>query len=206
MKLKPLVLLFVVILAKPLALAQGTFVYDQQSADENTYKEGTALIQQNQPFGQSFTPSLSAVGFIQLTIFNGFSGNYSQANIVVNLRSDSVSGQVLGTSQIVSIPGGALFFAPVNFIFDSPISVTPGVAYYFQPEVLNNNNLVLNAAAYNYSGGMAFVGGLPYPSDDLWFREGIIVPEPTALGFLFIGSAIGVCFGQRQPASRRRLG
>src|SRR5258705_13595536 len=36
------------------ALAQGTFIFDQQSADETTGSGSGGSIQQNQPVGQSF--------------------------------------------------------------------------------------------------------------------------------------------------------
>src|SRR5258708_10403125 len=46
---------------------QGTtFVYDQQSVTNRTIGPGGAPIQEDQPMGQSFTPSLAGVGFAQL--------------------------------------------------------------------------------------------------------------------------------------------
>ncbi len=168
---------------------QGTFVYDQQSSIEGSYQEGSADIQQTQPMGQSFTPQLSSVGFIRLYVGNGILGNTSPATLHVNLRSDSITGSLLGSSAPFLIPEGALFAAPVTLLFSNSIPVTPGLTYYFQPVVSNNNNLMLSWGPYNYPGGTAFFGGAPDPSNgDLWFREGIVVPEPASAALLLIGA------------------
>ena len=47
------------------ALGQGTFIYDQQSATNWSSGSGGAAFGVEQPFGQAFTPALSAVGFVQ---------------------------------------------------------------------------------------------------------------------------------------------
>jgi hypothetical protein len=168
------------------AFAQGTmYVYDQQSSVDGSYLEGGADIFQDEPMGQSFTPQLSSVGFIRLYIYNGLFGNMSPANISVNLRSGSLDGAILGTSTVVTIPNGA-FAGLVEFTFTSPISVVPGTTYYFQPVVLNNNNLGLNAAPYGYTGGTAIFNDASNPNMDLWFREGIIVPEPSSVSLILL--------------------
>lgn len=182
---------------------QGTFVYDQQSSDESYFAEGGGNIQENQPIGQSFTPSLSTVGFVRLQIYNGFLGDYTSADVVVHLRSNSITGPLLGTSAMFSIPGGSLFANTVDFVFSIPVTVTPGTAYFFQPEVLNNSNVGLNQSTfYNYAGGILFAGGVSYPNNDIWFREGIIVPEPSLPVLLLLGGGTAAWLNYR----RRRLG
>jgi len=195
----PITLLLTVFYAR----GQGTFVYDQQSSDESRYLEGGADIQQSQPIGQSFTPSLPAVGFIRLYIYNGILGDTSAATIYVNLRTDSISGLILAATIPVSIPGGAGFARPVDFLFASDVPVTPGVTYYFQPVVQDNNNLGLNQSfLYNYSGGTAFFQGSPALNNDLWFREGIVVPEPSSALLVMVG--VGAFLFVRR--SRQRTG
>ena len=168
-------------------------MYDQQSSDENNYQEGGADIQQNQPIGQSFIPSLSFVGFIRLFIYNGLGGNTTAATIHVNLHANSITRPILSTTAPVFIPGGTLFTEPVNFFFASPVAVTPSTSYYFQPIIEDNNNLGLSqSSSYNYLGGTVFAGGVSIPSNDLWFREGVyVVPEPSsALLVLVSGGAL----------------
>src|SRR6185369_273897 len=76
---------------------QGTFIYDQQSADEG-HVFGDASIQLDQP-GQSFTPSLSSVGFIRLFLQDGRPGNSSGATVHINLRGTSITGPILGSTD-----------------------------------------------------------------------------------------------------------
>ncbi|HEY5910835.1 MAG TPA: hypothetical protein VJA21_09555 [Verrucomicrobiae bacterium] len=187
--------------AARIALAQGTFIFDQQSSDESRILEGAAFIQQSQPIGQSFTPMLTSVGFIRLDIYNGVLGNTSPATLHINLRADSITGPVIGVSESVLIPGGALFSAPVDFLFLVPPSVVPGQTYYFQPLVENNDNLGLSQSSYGYAGGTAFFWGQPDRLDrDLWFREGIVVPEPTTGVLALVAIAV---FARRGRARRR---
>jgi len=193
MKLKKSFLQLLCLLFALHVCGQGTFVYDQQSSDENNYQEGGVDVQQGQPVGQSFTPSLSTVGFIRLFMNNGVFGNISQATVLMNLRSNSVTGPILDTSRSVVIPGGVGFSGTVDFIFNAPIAVQPETSYYFEPVILDNNNLWANASySYNYPGGGLFVIGLPHPNRDLWFREGIIVPEPSSVVLLFAGACVAI--------------
>ncbi len=177
----------VILLAGTLAASPQGFIYDQSSSDEAHVFEGGADIFQNEPMGQSFTPSLRNVGFIRLYLYNGLLGDTSAATVHINLRVDSVTGPLLAASLPVTIPGGAGFAAPVNFFFDNTPGVTPGTTYFFQPIVEDNDNIGLNQSDYNYAGGTGFLRGAPDPMNrDLWFREGIVVPEPgiTSLSLL----------------------
>ena len=169
-------------------LGQGVFVYDQQSANESTIGGAAAAIQPNQPIGQSFTPSLGAVGFIRLklgdSVINGLG-----ATVYLNLRSGSISGTILATSESVVMPDGFLGFP--NLLFSNPVAVTPGVTYFF--DVIASGDLwaIAGYNSYNYGGGMEFFQGQPFPSNDLWFREGIVVPEPAS-GILLSIFGIGL--------------
>ncbi len=167
------------ILSLCVSSGQG-FIYDQQSSVEGAYGEGLSYIQQNQPIGQSFIPSLPGVGFVRLYVNNGHFGDTSAATLYVNLLSNSITGGVIAQSAPVAIPGGALFAGPVDFFFSTMVPVAPGTTYFFQPVVQNNNNLGVNVSQYNYAGGTAWIGGVTSPANDLWFREGILIPEPCS--------------------------
>lgn len=175
------------VLAPRYALGQGTFVYDQQSADENTPGEAAVGIQSNQPFGQSFTPSLSAVGFIRLQLIGPPANS---GTLAVNLRANSIIGTILGSTDPVLLPSG--FNGYANFFFSTPIPVTPGVVYYFRPEVQSVDSWRIGAynPLYDYPGGTEIYQGSPLPNSDLWFREGIVVPEPGTWGLLVIGCCL----------------
>lgn len=184
-------------------LAQGTFVYDQQSSVEGADGEFAINILANQPLGQSFTPSLNTVGFIRLRlsdpVINGLGGT-----VTVYLRSNSISGTILSTSPSVSLPDGyGLGVNPgyTDFVFPSPVQVTPSVQYFIH--VVQTPGIGLSVGYHNsfgYSQGAAIFGGVPQTVNDLWFREGIYIPEPSVLALLGLTT---VCFIFRQHKADR---
>ena len=197
MKILTLILVCIFLLSQRVH-GQGTFVYDQQSATESTGGGGTVVIQANQPLGQSFTPTLTSIGFIRLfvgdTTLNGLG-----ATLVVNVRANSITGAILGTSDAVAMPDG--FFGYPNFFFPTPVAVTPNDTYFFQPVLQSGDSTwaVVAYNAYNYSGGMGYANGLANPTIDLWFREGIIVPEPGAVALVLVGGGMLIWFRRKFP-------
>jgi hypothetical protein len=180
------------------AVAQGTFIYDQQSANETAGGGGAVAIQANEPIGQSFAPALSSVGFIRLFLSDNAFDSVG-ATVYVNLRTNSITGPILSSTDPVFMPDR--FSGYTNFIFVTPVAVVPGVTYFFQPVVQSGDSWsVVAYNSYNYQGGNAFEQGLSLPSIDLWFREGIVVPEPSSLSLL-IGS--GVLFYVRRAKNRK---
>jgi hypothetical protein len=184
-----------------LACGQGTFIYDQQSADESAGGGGAQGIQAYQPIGQSFKPALSLVGFVRLQLFDVNSGNSNGATVHVNLRSNSVTGPVLASTDAVFMPDG---FGVgngnrgyTNFLFSTPAPVTPGVTYYLQPVVQSGDAWAIVSYNYGYPGGSIFLQGATIPGIDLWFREGIVVPEPSS-GLLFLFGSGAVAWRHRR--------
>jgi hypothetical protein len=183
--------------------AQGTFIYDQQSADESSGGGGFFAIQSNQPIGQSFAPTNSSIGFIRLELSDSIL-NGSGATVYVNLLSSSITGTILGKTESVFMPDGfgvsSRGFA--NFFFSVPIALNPGTTYYFQPVVQSGDtSWAVLSYHYLYPGGTAFLNGLANSGNDLWFRDGLyIVPEPSSRSLL-IGS--GVLFHVRRAKNRK---
>ena len=120
------------ILAAVSSYGQGTIVYDQQSSIEGNNGEGAYDIQSNQPMGQSFTPAFSSVGFIRLRLLDGNFGG-GGASVYVNLREDSIAGNILASSLQVSMPDGFTGFA--DFFFSTPVTVNAATTYFFQPVI-----------------------------------------------------------------------
>jgi hypothetical protein len=185
-------LYWLLLIALSLALSvagQGTFIYDQQSADETAGGGAGVGIQAYQPTGQSFTPAITTVGFIRLQLADANYGNGSGATVYVNLRSNSITGPIMGSTDPVFMPDGFGIGngnrGYTNFFFSTAVSVIPGTTYYFQPVVQSGNDLVIIGYNYGYSGGTAFFQGVANPNSDLWFREGIyVVPEPSSLSLV----------------------
>ena len=180
------------------ARGQGTVVFDQQSSTQSVVYEGNAAIQLNQPFGQSFTPSLSTVGFVMLDLYTGLTtgGN----GVAVLLHSGSITRPTIGTSETVSLPVN--FSGFVNFVFDTPPLVSPGTQYFFQPVVESGTDVVVADYSdfYNYAGGVGIFNGTPGVEADLWFQEGIIVPEPSTSALLLLGAGAFAWLRRRESA------
>jgi hypothetical protein len=179
-------------LAITVVQGQGTFIYDQQSAMSQAGGAGFP-IQEGQPLGQSFTPSLSSVGFVQLEFSDESRGNSLGATVYVNLLADSITGPVIDSTAPVTMPDGA-FELIETFLFSTAATVTPGTTYYFQPEVVQPGSDdpwdVVGAEIFNYSGGSFYAQGTADLSSDLWFREGIVVPEPAPSWLILLGGGI----------------
>jgi hypothetical protein len=186
------------------AFGQGTFLFDQQSSVDGSYLEGAVLdLQAVQPFGQSFTPSLTSVGFVRLYLYDSYTPNTLPGTLYVNLRAGSITGQVLGTSTPVTL--APHFNGLVDFFFQTPVSLTPQTTYFLQPVLQSGNRWGIFADTYNYPGGTEWSQGAAVPSRDLWFREGIVIPEPSsaALGLLGPGAFIALRFIQRRRNENR---
>jgi hypothetical protein len=182
-----------------------SFIYDQQSAT-NQAGGGGAPIQLNQPMGQSFTPTLDSIDFVQLEFAVAGISNQLGATIYVNLWSDSISnGTLLSSTYPIFIPDNA-FNLVTNFTFSTPVSLTPGTVYYLQPyqELGGDHRMtVIDSQIYNYPRGTAYFQGAPdLNNSDLWFREGVLdVPEPSAAALALIGSGVFIYARHKRPIS-----
>jgi hypothetical protein len=177
------------VLGTRLASAQGTFVYDQQSTGS---VDASANLNQT-PIGQSFTPMLDSIGFIEIQLFDGLSAS----TVAINIRSGSIAGSVLGTSLPTTVPGSSSGI--YDFFFSNPIMLTPGTKYYFEPVVVSGGFAGSDFTFIQYLGGDAIIGGTTDTDRDFWFREGVInaVPEPASAA-LFAVAGGALCWHRRK--------
>jgi hypothetical protein len=188
MKLRRFIFLVVLLLSTLRTFAQGTLEFDQQSTTGAVF-EGGYLIQSSQPIGQSFTPSLNSVGFIQLFLEEQVANPDPNAVVAVNLLQNSITGPVV--AQTASVTLGTGFEGSVNLFFLTPIAVSPGTTYYFQPVVASGGAFVNVSTFYTYAGGTSFINGVADPSQNFYFREGIVVaPEPSTWVLLLLGGSL----------------
>jgi len=104
------------------------------------------------------------------------------------MLSDSMTGPILGSTDPVAIPPRGL--DPTTFFFSIPVPVMPGQTYYFQVVEQAGDDTwggILADPDYRYPGGTAFFNGVPNAGWDLWFREGIVVPEPSSALIFIVG-------------------
>ena len=97
---------------------------------------------------------------------------------MVNLRSNAINGPIIGTTTPVSLADG--FTGSVNYLFASAIAVVPNVTYFLQAVVQSGDNWGITALGDTYPAGVFYGGLTAFSGNDLWFREGIVVPEPTS--------------------------
>lgn len=181
--------------------SQG-FIYDQQSTDETQSPELALSIQTSQPLAQSFTPSLSSIGFVRICLADADPGNNLGASVVINLLSNSPPGAVVASTMPVAMPDnfGRGSNGYVNLYFSSPVSVTPGLPYYLNPAVQSGDSWDVLGGTFGYGGGTLYLNGAPdsHPQS-LWFREGIVVPEPTSAALVLVGALL-LYFGRQRSS------
>lgn len=191
---------------------QGYLLYDQASPRLDwPLRDGAEWRIPDPDFGagQSFTPSMSRIDFIELWTGDYDPGNGRGARVYVILRSDSIKGPIIASTTPVFLED-AFAYGPavdnnVKFFFPNPVPVIPGTTYYFQPalEVNSDDWWVLGYNSYQYPGGMAYWGGKPDPGLDMWFRTGIVIPEPSSLALGLFGLVV-VAWAKMARADRRR--
>ena len=167
-------------------IGQGLLVDEASGTPEEIINVATKIPQND--LAQSFTPALNAVGFVQLrSLLTGPSG--SSVTVVVNLRQGTYNGPIVsGTDPLVIVN-----FADVGtFYFPDNIPVTPGQLYFFQPVLQSGGSLDIGyKSPSSYSGGEAWNNGLPSVNGaDYWFREGMVVPEPSIVALFVLGSSL----------------
>jgi hypothetical protein len=177
--------------------AQGTLVIDQESYSGPINPQAIGVdglyVTDLELFQQSFIPTLSAIDYIAIE----FEPGDVPPMMFVSLYegAPSVGNQILlGTTTAVTIPDGlqnnGLIGAGIeDFYFTTPITLTPGDEYYFQPHLeLGGENwaYVTMIDYYDYPNGQLNVDGSPFVNNtEMWFQEGVeAVPEPTTLALI----------------------
>jgi hypothetical protein len=181
---------------QPLSPAHAGFVIDQSNDQLGVNLRNN--IQFLGPIGQSFTPTLPALDVVELmtTDFGLFNG--MGANLSVNIRAGSLSGSVLGTSGVVSLPDG--FNGLTHFDFSAPVGLVPGQTYVIEIVVQSGDVWAVGITDGfpndPYSRGALLHGQQASPFADLWFREGVtVVPAPSGLALAAGGGLVFMVLG-----------
>ena len=193
------------LLAAATSLAQG-FIVDQASGTPNEITTESTTLPGNATV-QSFTPSLSAVGFVQFQTF--VSATSSGETVMINLRQDAYNGPIVSSTDPVFLMNKGTAIS--SFLFPGNVPITPNQVYYFEPVVLSAGNWDIGyKSPSGYDRGQLFSNGLPDNQADLWFIEGIVVPEPGTVWMLLFGGSMFLWHRRvakkswRRHCSRRR--
>jgi hypothetical protein len=167
------------------ATGQG-FIIDQASGDLVEPVVNSVVTPPND-IAQSFTPLLNTVGFVQLRSLVTSNPSGGTVALVINLREGAYNGPIISSTDPVAIVGSA---GLGTFYFPNNVAVTPGQIYFFQPVVQSPGSLDIGFKDPSpYLSGNLWGNGVPSPTGDLWFREGIVVPEPGVVWLFLIGGA-----------------
>jgi hypothetical protein len=164
--------------------AQGTLLVDQQSFDLATAITGTSI----SGIGQSFTPGFGSIDYVQFGVADLNQGSF----LFVNLRQNSMSGPIIGSTDTQPVPlnNGHV---PTTFLFSTSVALNPGTQYFLEPVIVVNAfqiTILTSAAGANpYPGGTALDGNTS-AGFDLWFAEGVVVPEPSTWALFGLGGVV----------------
>ena len=168
-------------LALPAEVAALPFLVDQRN-DAFPVTGGFSF--GDVPLGQEFIPSVTGLDTVEIVL-----GPRDPASVaVVNIRKDSITGLVVGTS----LPG--IFEADdIHFAFAALVTLVPGDRYVIEPVLISGLGFgLVFSDTDTYAGGRAIVSGSPLSTRDMGFREGLAAPEPASLSLLGVGIALVV--------------
>ena len=183
------VIIYVIIC--PLAFGQSVLIDQRCDPTPNRYGDyyyTTDAEGVSRSLGQQFVPTFSALNFVDFYVYST-DAEYVSALIY----QDSLSGPFLGQSQGSRVAG----YQQARCIFKNEIPLIAGQRYVIEALATGgpaggNPNYVLvyanGAADSTYAYGNWLYNTTP--PRDLWFREGLIVPEPSM--FALAGLALGI--------------
>ncbi|HOY58854.1 MAG TPA: hypothetical protein PK640_12065 [Verrucomicrobiota bacterium] len=200
----------VVLWAAPWAsLSQGLVkVYDQVinygMPDPYDWHSSFPPVRTNSAFAQSFEPTLDEVGFVEIAFRYGLSSDsLLSETLYLNLREGSVTGPILGSTPALVFthasgdPGWGVTHVQ-DFLFPEAVGVNPGEKYFIEVVHVSGDDLIgvaivapktIGEPDY-YPSGELFLTGRPYRGSDMWFREGILIPEPGTASLMVLGAAL----------------
>lgn len=149
--------------------------------------------------GQEFSPTLNSLGFVDVWIFN--EAPVGPADFTVRIREGSIAGGILGASEMATI-GSPPSLGPTRFAFAATVGLTGGATHVL--EVVQVMGGAGWGAGYGpnsgYAAGQAIFGTSPVDYD-LWFREGVLVPEPGVWVLGGLGTVLAGCILRRRSGS-----
>jgi hypothetical protein len=127
-------------------------------------------------YQQSFTPSVSAISFVEFGFSDHLPGNGIGSDIYVNLRQTSPAGLILGRTTIVKVPDGARGLT--KFEFSHNIPLLPETLYFLEPVRVSGDAVYSKYGIYYR--GSRYYNGQKGPNS-MVFREGFQKAEITSL-------------------------
>jgi hypothetical protein len=145
---------------------------------DQSFEGGLGLsysIPMHDPLGQEITPALDHVDVVEFCTDDMDYGPPSPPpSLLVEIRDDSISGPLLGTSDVVCPEDG--FAGVTRFTFGFSVPLVPGQRYVLRLRQVSGQNWGMQFDGFaidRYLGGRLIVYGQPRERQDTWFREGV---------------------------------
>lgn len=182
------------------AEAQGVII-DQSNDQTNPRNLAYWTLQVSTPVGQEFVPTLNAMNFVEAA-FTTREGGSSLITMQVLIHASTITGPVVGSSTMDT------FSAPYNFggfggvhrfEFSSTVPLVVGNVYVMDfVQQTPVGNFIGTDPSMAYTSGQMIRGGVPFDGFDLWFREGLAVPEPSTALLVLLGFSLFFLIFRRQ--------
>lgn len=169
-------LMAVGILIVPTSSWADSFVVDQS----HTTAPFQGYTLPGQLVGQEFVPTLASLDSVELQM-NSQSSSLGSA--LINIRAGNIVGAILGTSNTLAMTNVGNPLQLYHFDFPGSVPLVPGNTHVIEVVHAAGGSVGVflggGLGLGTYAAGHAIAFGVQQIDDDLWFREGPVVPEPS---------------------------
>ena len=144
-------------------------LYDQQNPDMGS---GSISYKVN-ALAQTFTPALTTLAFVDLSVGCCSSGDPGPATLRVDIRDGGIAGPVIASSPSIVIPDGTTS-GWTRFALTATIATTPGNTYAIELVHLSGGTGAWGWSVNGYANGHAYTNGSQANVEDMVFRTGIV--------------------------------
>lgn len=174
MKANPLGVFLLLLTVSAVPAVAHTFTIDQHN-DAALGKVGYSMPPRSE-IGQSFVPTLNSLDVVELEVYPLDSSGTNSA--YVRIRSGTVDGAIIGTSQVTTLLSTVERIA--HFDFNEALELVPGNVYVIDAVTQQGEvAFFLTDGTGPYGAGTAFLDGVALQDKDLWFREGTSTVTPV---------------------------
>jgi hypothetical protein len=182
--------------------AQGVII-DQHNDQANPRDLAYWTLGVMTPVGQEFVPTLNAMDFVDAA-FTTREGGFDTITMQVLIHESTITGPVVGASAMDTFSASAFFGGVHRFEFPSTVPLVAGNMYVLDfVQQLPVGNFIGTDPSMAYPGGQMIRGGAPFDGFDLWFREGVMVPEPSTSLLALVGILLLFTFKRTGPPANR---
>lgn len=128
---------------------------------------------------------------------HGYGGGDPNLQVILFLGV-GLGGQIQRAGPTMTVSGSSNPI-PFEFSLGSAVTLQPGSVYTFTIGGVATPAFSTRYGSNTYSGGQMFNGTFSFPNRDLYFREGLSVPEPSSWILMTLGTlAFARCFRRKR--------